>query len=79
MPRVIARELAKVREKGLPEEEFKALMAQKNLELQKLFATYARADTDILIGQRLRSRQNPRWWISRRSSTRSCVRRFSVS
>ncbi|APG20424.1 hypothetical protein Y71_00965 [Kosakonia radicincitans DSM 16656] len=55
---VIARELAKVREKGLPEEEFKALIAQKNLELQKLFATYARADTDILIGQRLRSWQN---------------------
>lgn len=55
---MIARELAKVREKGLPEEEFKALIAQKNLELQKLFATYARADTDILIGQRLRSWQN---------------------
>ncbi len=55
---VIARELAKVREKGLPEEEFKALIAQKNLELQKLFATYARADTDILIGQRMRSWQN---------------------
>ncbi|RCW98497.1 MULTISPECIES: pitrilysin family protein [Kosakonia] len=55
---VIARELAKVREKGLPEEEFKALIAQKNLELQKLFATYARASTDILISQRMRSLQN---------------------
>ncbi|WP_039057850.1 pitrilysin family protein [Enterobacter sp. Bisph1] len=55
---VIARELAKVREKGLPEEEFKALIAQKNLELQKLFATYARASTDILTNQRMRSLQN---------------------
>lgn len=55
---VIGRELAKVRDKGLPEEEFKALIAQKNLELQKLFATYAHADTDILISQRMRSLQN---------------------
>ncbi|WP_312689996.1 pitrilysin family protein [Kosakonia sp.] len=55
---VIARELAKVREKGLPEEEFKALIAQKSLELQKLFATYARTGTDILISQRMRSLQN---------------------
>lgn len=30
----------------------------KNLELQKLFATYGRTDTDILISQRLRSLQN---------------------
>ncbi|XTZ38599.1 M16 family metallopeptidase [Salmonella enterica] len=55
---LVARELAKVRESGLPEEEFKALIAQKNLELQKLFATYARTDTDILISQRMRSLQN---------------------
>ena len=54
----VARELAKVRDNGLPEEEFNALVAQKNLELQKLFATYARTDTDILISQRLRSLQN---------------------
>ena len=54
----VARELAKVRDKGLPEEEFNALVAQKNLELQKLFATYGRTDTDILISQRLRSLQN---------------------
>ncbi len=33
-------------------------MAQKKLELQKLFAAYARADTDILMGQRMRSLQN---------------------
>jgi predicted Zn-dependent peptidase len=54
----VARELAKVRDRGLPQEEFDALIAQKNLELQKLFATYARTDTDILISQRMRSLQN---------------------
>lgn len=54
----IARELAKVRDNGLSAEEFNALVAQKNLELQKLFATYARTDTDVLIGQRMRSLQN---------------------
>ena len=55
---VVAKELAKVRKEGLSEEEFNALVAQKKLELQKLFATYARADTDILISQRIRSLQN---------------------
>lgn len=55
---ILARELAKVREQGLPEEEFKALIAQKHLELQKLFATYARTGTHILIGQRMRSLEN---------------------
>ncbi len=55
---VVAKELAKVRKDGLSEEEFNALVAQKKSELQKLFATYARADTDILIGQRIRSLQN---------------------
>lgn len=54
----IARELAKVRDNGLPEEEFNALIGQKSLELQKLFATYARTDTDILMGQRMRALQN---------------------
>jgi len=54
----VAKELAAVRDKGLPQEEFDALMAQKLLELNKLFATYARTDTDILMGQRLRSQQN---------------------
>ena len=57
-PEPVARELATVRDKGLPQEEFDALMAQKLLELNKLFATYARTDTDILMGQRLRSQQN---------------------
>nr|MBA2817605.1 peptidase M16 [Candidatus Pantoea persica] len=52
---MVARELAQVREKGLPQEEFDALMAQKLLELNKLFATYARTDTDVLMSQRRRS------------------------
>ena len=55
---LVARELAAVRDKGLPQEEFDALMAQKLLELNKLFTTYARTDTDVLISQRLRSQQN---------------------
>lgn len=54
----VARELAAVRDNGLPQDEFDALIAQKKLELQKLFATYARMDTDVLIGQRMRSLQN---------------------
>ncbi|WP_032977873.1 M16 family metallopeptidase [Cronobacter malonaticus] len=55
---LIARELANVRENGLSVDEFNALIAQKKLELQKLFATYARTDTDVLINQRMRSLQN---------------------
>jgi zinc protease len=55
---LVARELATVRDKGLPQEEFDALMAQKLLELNKLFTTYARTDTDVLMSQRLRSQRN---------------------
>ncbi|MCS2157516.1 insulinase family protein [Scandinavium sp. H11S7] len=55
---LVAKELAKVREEGLNQEEFNALIAQKNLELQKLFATYARTDTNLLISQRMRALQN---------------------
>ncbi|MGU3415027.1 M16 family metallopeptidase [Enterobacteriaceae bacterium C23F] len=55
---LVAKELAKVREEGLTKEEFDALIAQKNLELQKLFATYARTDTNLLISQRMRALQN---------------------
>jgi len=55
---MVAKELADVRDNGLPVEEFDALVAQKKLELQKLFATYARTDTDVLMGQRMRSLQN---------------------
>lgn len=54
----VARELANVREHGLLAEELNALVAQKKLELQKLFATYARMDTYVLINQRMRSLQN---------------------
>lgn len=74
----VARELAKVRDKGLPEEEFNALVAQKNLELQKLFATYGRTDTDILISQRLRSLQI-RWWILRLNSISVYARASSTA
>ena len=55
---MIARELKKVRDSGLSEDEFNALIAQKKLELQRLFTTYARTDTDVLISQRMRSLQN---------------------
>ena len=54
----VGRELVRVRDKGLAQEEFDALIAQKTMELTKLFATYARTDTDVLISQRLRSLQN---------------------
>ena len=48
---LVARELAKVRDKGLPEEEFNALVAQKKLELQKLFAAYAEKERiSIAVG-----------------------------
>ncbi|MDW8845123.1 pitrilysin family protein [Erwinia sp. MMLR14_017] len=55
---LVAREMANIRDNGLPQEEFDALMAQKTAELNKLFATYARTDTDVLMSQRLRSQQN---------------------
>lgn len=55
---LVAREMTNIRDNGLPQEEFDALMAQKTTELSKLFATYARTDTDVLMSQRLRSQQN---------------------
>lgn len=55
---LIAHELANIRDNGLPQDEFDALMAQKTAELNKLFATYARTGTDVLMGQRIRSQQN---------------------
>lgn len=55
---LVAHEMANIRDSGLPQDEFDALMAQKTAELGKLFATYARTDTDILMSQRLRSQQN---------------------
>lgn len=54
----VARELAALRANGLSQAEFDALMTQKNDQLSKLFATYARTDTDILMSQRLRSQQS---------------------
>ncbi len=54
----VGKELVSVRDKGLSQEEFDALIAQKKDELTKLFATYARTDTDVLISQRMRSLQN---------------------
>lgn len=54
----VGKELVSVRDKGLSQEEFDALIARKKAELAGLFATYARTDTDVLIGQRLRSLQN---------------------
>ncbi len=54
----VGRELVRARDNGLSQEEFDALIAQKNMELTKLFATYARTDTDVLISQRMRSLQN---------------------
>ena len=55
---LIAKEMVNIRDKGLSQQEFDALIAQKNSELNKLFATYARTDTDVLMSQRLRSQQN---------------------
>ena len=54
----LSQELLKVRDTGLSQAEFDTLIAQKNDQLSKLFATYARTDTDVLMSQRLRSQQN---------------------
>ncbi|MBJ3814269.1 insulinase family protein [Shimwellia pseudoproteus] len=54
----VVKELENVHQNGLEAEEFNALVAQKNLELQKLFAMYGRTSTEILTAQRLRSLQN---------------------
>ncbi|MGL4486059.1 MAG: M16 family metallopeptidase [Yersinia sp. (in: enterobacteria)] len=54
----VAHELANLRVNGLSQAECDALMAQKNDQLSKLFATYAHTDTDTLMGQRLRSQQS---------------------
>lgn len=54
----IARELVNVRNNGLSKEAFDGLLAQKIDQLSKLFTTYARTGTDVLMGQRLRSQQS---------------------
>lgn len=55
---VIARELANVRKNGFSAQEFTALQGLKAEQLNKLFTTYARTDTDVLMSQRLRSQQS---------------------
>ncbi len=55
---MIGRELAKVRQDGLSQDEFDSLISQKNIELQTLFAAYARTQTPTLTAQRLRALQN---------------------
>ncbi|PWC17558.1 peptidase M16 [Brenneria roseae subsp. roseae] len=54
----LAQELATLRDNGLTQPEFDELISRKTDELNKLFATYARTSTDILMSQRLRSQQN---------------------
>ncbi|MEE3651565.1 MULTISPECIES: M16 family metallopeptidase [unclassified Brenneria] len=54
----LAQELASLRDSGLTQQEFDGLIAHKTDELSKLFATYARTGTDVLMDQRLRSQQN---------------------
>ncbi|MFI8416133.1 M16 family metallopeptidase [Serratia sp. NPDC078593] len=54
----VAQEMANMRNNGLSQQAFDDLLAQKNDQLSKLFATYARTDTDVLMSQRLRSQQN---------------------
>ncbi|MEA9389908.1 pitrilysin family protein [Acerihabitans sp. TG2] len=54
----VSHELANLRNNGLSQSEFDALMTRKTAELGTLFATYARMDTDVLMRQRLRSQQN---------------------
>lgn len=49
----LTQRLAALRDHGLTEEEFTALLAQKRLELQTLFATYAHTDTQTLINQQI--------------------------
>lgn len=54
----VGRELLAVKNNGLSQDEFNTLIAQKKNELSQLFTTYARMDTDMLMGQRMRSQQN---------------------
>lgn len=54
----LARQLVTLRDNGLTDEEFDALIGQKRDELQKLFATYAHINTRALINQRLQALQN---------------------
>ncbi len=55
---LVGRELLAVKNNGLSQDEFNTLIAQKKNELSQLFTTYARMDTGMLMGQRMRSQQN---------------------
>lgn len=55
---MISKALAALRDNGLSEDEFAALISQKNVELQTLFAAYAHTQTPVLAAQRLRALQN---------------------
>ncbi|MCW2484052.1 insulinase family protein, partial [Candidatus Symbiopectobacterium sp. NZEC135] len=54
----LAKELVTLRDKGLTQQAFDALIARKSDELSKLFATYARTSTDVLMQQRMGSQRN---------------------
>ncbi|OSM95221.1 M16 family metallopeptidase [Lonsdalea populi] len=55
---LVGKALGVLQESGLTQAEFDALVARKNEELGKLFATYARTGTQILMEQRLRSQRS---------------------
>lgn len=54
----MANVLKDLEKNGLSEAEYRALLVKKKAELTHFFATYARADTGILINQRFLSQQN---------------------
>ncbi len=54
----IATEMSAVHDDGVTQQEFDTMIAQKKDQLTKLFATYARTDTDVLMSQHLRSQQS---------------------
>ncbi|CAK9886746.1 MAG: Protein YhjJ [Candidatus Erwinia impunctatus] len=56
--KLIAQEMESLRDNGVSQTFFDELIARKTAELSKLFATYARMDTEVLMNQRLRSQQN---------------------
>lgn len=55
---LVGKELFNVKNNGLTQEEFDALIAQKKSELSQLFTTYGRMDTFMLMNQRVHSQQN---------------------
>ncbi|MFP1859928.1 M16 family metallopeptidase [Lonsdalea quercina] len=55
---LVGKALSALQDDGLTQAEFDALVARKNEELDKLFATYARTGTQILMEQRLRSQRS---------------------